>query len=167
MWPWQFALRKAQWLLFVNINRDIPFTNTSGWSAVVSCVCEIIQLFSAAFHVVRFVNEFYFRLTPNDISGWSAVVSCVCEIIKLFSGAFHVVRLCILNETHNKWRPAGRSCGHTDSCFWQDLYVFPRPSSPVLRDSTHATMKVICILLCNRLYNHSYKICNYCIFSFV
>ena len=94
-----------------------------------------------------------------------------CALIGLFTtiylqGLFRVVRTVhefsfrfILNETPNKWRPAGRSWSHRDPCFWQDLYVFPRHSSPLLRDSTH-DMKVICILLSNRQYTSSYNICN-------
>jgi hypothetical protein len=31
----------------------------------------------------------------------------------------------VTNETSNKWRPVERSCNDRDSCFLQDLYIFP------------------------------------------
>jgi hypothetical protein len=52
--------------LFVNSNRNITVKNTVGSSAVVFCACDTIQLLSVAFHLVRFVYKFYFRLIPND-----------------------------------------------------------------------------------------------------
>jgi hypothetical protein len=66
--------------------------------------------------------------------------------MQIFSAVFCVVRAVhkfdfrlVTKETPNKWRKMQkRPCSDTDSCFWQDLYIFPRPSSGVLRDSTHA-----------------------------
>ena len=72
---------------------------------------------------------------------------------QLFSVVFYVVtavhkfdfRL-VMYETPNEWRPVERrSCNDRILCFWQDLYVFRRPSSRVLRDSTHA-VQVNCVL---------------------
>jgi hypothetical protein len=66
-WPWQwFALRKTDHLSFVISNQCIPVKNISGWSAVVFCACEIIQLFSLVFCVVRAVHNFDFRLVINE-----------------------------------------------------------------------------------------------------
>ena len=58
LWQW-FALGKADRVLFVTSNRCIPVEGTGGWSAVVFCACEIIELFSVVFCVVRTVQKFY------------------------------------------------------------------------------------------------------------
>jgi len=61
------------------------------------------------------------------------VVLCVIRAVHKFD--FKLVT----NETPNKWRPVGKmSCSARVLCFWQDLCVFPRPSSRMIRDSTHA-----------------------------
>jgi hypothetical protein len=53
-WPWKrFALGKDERSLFVNSNRCIPVKNVFGWSRVVFCACDVIQLFAVEFHVVR------------------------------------------------------------------------------------------------------------------
>jgi hypothetical protein len=71
-WPWHlFALGKTDHPLFVISNRYIPV----GWSAVVFCACEIIQLFSVVFCVIRAVHEFDFRLVINETSSiWRPVL---------------------------------------------------------------------------------------------
>jgi hypothetical protein len=43
------------------------------------------------------------------------------------------------------------SYSYTDSCFWQNLYVYPQLSSRVLKDSTHA-VQVNCILFSKGQY---------------
>jgi hypothetical protein len=67
-WQW-FALGKADRLLFVTTNRCTPVTNKLGWNAVVFCACEMLDLFSLGFCVVRAVHKFDFSLvmkeTPN------------------------------------------------------------------------------------------------------
>jgi hypothetical protein len=56
-WPWQlFAIGNADRPLPVTSNRCITVKNTLGWSAVVFCACEVMQLFC----VVRVVHKFYF-----------------------------------------------------------------------------------------------------------
>jgi lysylphosphatidylglycerol synthetase-like protein (DUF2156 family) len=46
-------------------DRCIPVKNTLGWSAVVFCVCMIMQLFCVVFCVVRAVYKFAFSLVIN------------------------------------------------------------------------------------------------------
>jgi hypothetical protein len=50
-------------------NSCIPVQNRWGWSAIVSCTCELILLFFVVFNVARTVHKFDFRLvihwTPN------------------------------------------------------------------------------------------------------
>jgi hypothetical protein len=66
-WPWQFVwLEKAASPFSVTSNRRIPFKNTSGRRAVVSCACEIIKFLGVAFCVVRAVHKFDFRLTKSE-----------------------------------------------------------------------------------------------------
>jgi hypothetical protein len=66
-WPWQwFALGKGGRPLFVTSNQCILVKNTFGWSTVVSCACEIIQLFFVLFCVVRAARKFRFRLVINE-----------------------------------------------------------------------------------------------------
>jgi hypothetical protein len=66
-WPWQWsAERKGDRPWFVTSNRHIPVKNTFGWRAAVFCACEIIQLFSVAFYLVRAVLKFNFRLVTNE-----------------------------------------------------------------------------------------------------
>jgi hypothetical protein len=58
-WIWQlFALGKAN---VPCLWPCLSVINTLGWSAVVFCACEIVQLFSVVFYVVRAVYEFDFR----------------------------------------------------------------------------------------------------------
>jgi len=55
----------------------------------------------------------------------------------------------VTNRTLNIQQPVDiRSCSDRDACFWQYLYVFFRPSSRVLRGSTHA-VQISCILVSN------------------
>jgi hypothetical protein len=62
-WPWQFVwLGKVESSLTVTSNRSIPFKNTSGRSAVVTCACEITKLFAVAFCVVTVLLKFDFKL---------------------------------------------------------------------------------------------------------
>jgi hypothetical protein len=57
--PWQlFALVKADPLLCVTRNCFIPDQIYLGQSAVVFCVCKVIQLFSVVFFVVSGVHKF-------------------------------------------------------------------------------------------------------------
>ena len=73
--PWHlFVLGKADRPLYVTSNRCIPIKNILGRNSVVFCACEIIQLFSVAFCVVRAVHIFNFRLVINEISNkWRPV----------------------------------------------------------------------------------------------
>jgi hypothetical protein len=58
----------------VTSNRCIPVKNTLGLSAVVFCVCKIIQLFSVVFCVVRTVHKFDFRRFIDETSNkWRRV----------------------------------------------------------------------------------------------
>ena len=99
-----FSCAGESWPSLVTSNWCIPVKNTLGWSAVVFCAWEVIQLFSIVFCVVTAVHKFDFRL--------------------------------VINEAPNKWRPVDtRSYNYKDSCFDQDLYIFPTTvSSRVLRD---------------------------------
>jgi hypothetical protein len=73
----------------------------------------------------------------KDTSACSTVVFRAREIMQLFSVVLCVVRAVhkfhvrlSMNETPNKWRPVeSRLRGHTDVCFWQELYVFFRDRS--------------------------------------
>jgi hypothetical protein len=66
-WPWQwFSQGKADRPLFVTSNRCIPVQNSLGWSAVVFCACEILQLFSVVFFLVRAVRNFDFLRVINE-----------------------------------------------------------------------------------------------------
>jgi hypothetical protein len=56
-WPWKFVVGKEDHPLSATRNRRIPVKNTLCWSAVVFCECEIIQLFSVVFGVVREVHK--------------------------------------------------------------------------------------------------------------
>jgi hypothetical protein len=68
-WPWQwFAHGKGDFPFFVTSNRCIPVINNLGRSAVVFCACEIIQLFSFVFGVVRVVRALEFRLVILKIT---------------------------------------------------------------------------------------------------
>jgi hypothetical protein len=89
------------------------------------------------------------RCTPvKNTLDWSAVAFCACEITHFFSVVFWVVRAVlsidfrfVMNETRK-------------TMSWHDfdrIYVFPRPSSRVLRDSTHV-VQVNCILWSERHY---------------
>jgi len=72
------VLREADSLLFVTSNRCIPVENTSCSSAVVFCACEIIQLFSVVFYVVRAKHDF--RLVMNEASNkWRPVKWTSCS----------------------------------------------------------------------------------------
>jgi hypothetical protein len=65
-WPsnW-FSTGKGERSLFVTSNRCIPVKNVFCWSRVVSCACDVIQLFAVAFRVIRAV-KIDFRLVRND-----------------------------------------------------------------------------------------------------
>jgi hypothetical protein len=66
-WPWHwFALGKVECILLVSSSLCIPVKNTLGWSAVVFCACEIIQLCPVVFYIVRAVHKFYLRLVINE-----------------------------------------------------------------------------------------------------
>jgi hypothetical protein len=54
-WPWQyFAPGKDDTSLSVTSNGCIPVKNTLDWRAVVFFACEVIQLFSVMYWVVKF-----------------------------------------------------------------------------------------------------------------
>jgi hypothetical protein len=66
-WPCKmFVLGKANISLSVNSNRCIPVKNTIGWTSVVFCACDIIQLFSIVFCIVSAVNEIDLRRVTNE-----------------------------------------------------------------------------------------------------
>ena len=70
-WPWQFlTLVKADRSLFVTRNWCIPVENTSSWSAVVFCACEIKLLFFffTVFCEVRAVRNFDLMLVINEMA---------------------------------------------------------------------------------------------------
>ena len=54
------AQGKGDRSLYVTSNQCIPLKNTHGWNAVVFCACEITQLLSAVFYMVRAVRKFEF-----------------------------------------------------------------------------------------------------------
>ena len=60
-----FTSRKAVPPLFVTTNACIVLENTVGLSAVVFCACEVIQLFSVVFCVLRAAYKFDFRLATR------------------------------------------------------------------------------------------------------
>jgi hypothetical protein len=55
-------------VFFVTSNRFSPVKKTLGWRAVVFCACEITQLLSVVFCVVRAVSEFEFRFRIKETS---------------------------------------------------------------------------------------------------
>ena len=117
-WPWQwFALGKADRPLFVTCNRCISVKNTLGRSVVVFFACVVVQLCPVVFCVVRAAYKFDFRL--------------------------------VIKETPKRWRPVfvKKLCQAVIEAHVCDrICMFSsRPSSRVLRDSTHA-VKVNCIL---------------------
>ena len=66
-WPWQwFTLGKADNPLLVTSHQYVIAKITFGWSAVASCACTIMQVFSVAFYLIRTVHKFDFRLVMND-----------------------------------------------------------------------------------------------------
>jgi len=66
-WPWhRFAQGKVDHPLFVTSNRCIPVKNAFGWSAVVFGACELLQLFSILFCVVRALHNFDMGLVIYD-----------------------------------------------------------------------------------------------------
>jgi hypothetical protein len=87
------------------------------------CAHEVVQLSPVVFRVFRDVHKFFCSLIINESP-----------------------------KNGNRYLfKKTTSCGHSGSCFWQDLYVFIRPSSRVLRDSARA-VKVTYILLGKRQY---------------
>jgi len=60
-----FTSRKAVSLLFVTTSACIALENTVGLNAVVFCACEVIQLFSVVFCVLRGVHKFDLRLATH------------------------------------------------------------------------------------------------------
>jgi len=46
-------------------NQNIQVNNIVDWSVVMSCVCQLILLFSFVLYMVRAVNKFDFRLFIN------------------------------------------------------------------------------------------------------
>ena len=82
-WPWQwfaFGIEDFPW--FVTSNRRISFEGRQGWSAVVFCACEIIQLFSVVFCLVICVcvcvcvcvNKFEVRLVTKKVANYHLYV---------------------------------------------------------------------------------------------
>jgi hypothetical protein len=71
-WPWLLLLLwKVDRRLFVTINRCIPVKNTLGWSAVLFCACEIIQLFSVVFCVITAVTLILLKTKhPTNGNQW-------------------------------------------------------------------------------------------------
>jgi len=49
-------------------NQNIQVNNIVDWSVVMSCVCQLILLFSFVLYMVRAVNKFDFRLFINWIT---------------------------------------------------------------------------------------------------
>ncbi len=78
------AQGKGDRSLFVASNQCIPIKNTVGWSAVVFCACEIIQLFSVVFCVVRGVCKFEFGLVISTKKGNSVTERLMFFIESIF-----------------------------------------------------------------------------------
>jgi hypothetical protein len=77
--------------------------------------------------------------------------------------AVRAVHKFLVNEGPNRRRPVERrSFSNRNSCFWQDIYVFLRQLSRMLRDSTHA-VQVDCILWSEGQYRTMCQLC--CIVS--
>jgi hypothetical protein len=82
------------------------------------------------------------------------VLSCFVREIAVTLRSVYVIRAVhkfhfglAITETPNKPLPAERrSPSARDSCFWQGLYVYTRPSTRILTDSIHA-VQATCILL--------------------
>ena len=91
----------------------------------------------------------------KSILGLSVVVFCSCETINLFSVVF-----CVVSDMHkfefrlatNETLTNGHAGIQSRTFFLnQELHIFPRPSSPVLRVSTDA-VQIGCILLSKGQY---------------
>jgi len=54
-----FTLGEADRPVFPTSNRCIPAKNTVGWSAVVFCAYEVVELLSVVSHFVRGVHKFH------------------------------------------------------------------------------------------------------------
>ena len=124
IWPWHwFALGNTDLLLYVT--RCIPVKNTLDWSAVAFCACEITQLFSVVFWVVRAVHTFDVGFVMNETrKKWRPIF--------------------VYKTT---------SCSDRNSWLRQDLCFFPRSTSRVLSDCTHVE-QVNCILLSKGHHMH-------------
>jgi hypothetical protein len=80
-WPWKlFPLMKADRPSLWPVTDVCHLKMHWGWRAVVFCACEVLQLFSAVFYVVRAVHKFEFRLVINETpSKWRPVEIRSCS----------------------------------------------------------------------------------------
>jgi hypothetical protein len=51
--------------MYMTSNQYIQVNNILGWSAIISCVCQLLLLFSFVFYMVKVVNKFDFWLIIN------------------------------------------------------------------------------------------------------
>ena len=88
-WPWQLAPGETR--TFLVCIRIIPLKkNTLGWSAVVSCACEKLQLLSVVFYLVRSLTSdlaWTKQLTNGDQwrAGHTVTASNVSDAIHMFA----------------------------------------------------------------------------------
>jgi hypothetical protein len=78
----RLSLLCDHWRMFFRLK------NRLGRSAVVFCVCKVIQLFSVVFVVVRLVLKFDFRIWPNSPQ-WTRTSS--------------LTRFLVHTQTHHAW----------------------------------------------------------------
>jgi hypothetical protein len=85
-WPWEWhALEKADRPLFVTSNRCIRLRSTYGWSVIMFCAFELIQLFCVVFCVFRLLYKFDFRLVVNETANkWRPAERRSCNEIHVF-----------------------------------------------------------------------------------
>ena len=63
----------------MSTNQCIPIKNTLGSSAVVLFACDIIQLFSVVFYVVKAAHKFDFTPVIKKTNKWLPVESGSCS----------------------------------------------------------------------------------------
>jgi hypothetical protein len=91
-WPWQlFALGKGGFPLFVISNRCIPAKSALGWSAVVFCACQIIQLLFSVFSVVTAAYRRDCRLVISEIrKKWRQMKEGLTEMTALYFNLIYI-----------------------------------------------------------------------------
>ena len=91
IWPWKwFGLGKDDCLLLVHSNQCFPIKNTFGWSAVVFCACEMVQLFFVVFSVGSAVYKFTFWFVIDKTNSSSLQWQThVCDCIYKFFPSHH------------------------------------------------------------------------------